>query len=417
MVREPVPQQHHIEEHPFVEGVAFFEQNFVDNPFFIFSTKDLDRITKLVKTRGIKTTAQQSMIVREYQDPHTGELVRWKVKPDIERGFPGALDQDFMVTVQNLYLQHGFMNPLPLPSWRELCRIMGKQYRYVPLLKESAKRIAATSIETNRYLVKNEDKKLFNVGNIEDKEAIFTPWAYAGAGQTLPDGTKAEFACLWLHFPFSQALESAYLKPGDYQYFMSLSPVAKRIYLLQGKKFFGLKNRDYTKEEYVSWCEQIPLAPQDYFSFAKKQLDRTAHKELLQTGFFHDVEWVQDKSEKKWHIFYTPGERALQEIKEGKLRLQQFAKARQREGGAIREAQLQQYVAEALVTINEVGNDITRNFLFKAANNLGMEVIPLAVSRLKADFLHNKSEVIKNSPGALLVADIKQLARQRGKDL
>jgi len=340
-------QQRSDQQTLFSSRLSYYEENLITNPFCVFSTQDLKKLLLPVDEDDSNTlvvgdtNTKRVMLVYRYKDPYTGSSVVWKLKPDSERGNPGPVDQDVIALIQRLALESNLQNPLVLPSWRSMAKQIGRTTasgRYATLVRESVQRIAATVIETNIFYIKDESGKRVKAPFLnpsvqqnvsypfDDEHYIFTLWTYCEKGVSLPDGSRAETACVWLNSPWRESLRSFYARPIDFEYFVNLPPLAKRIYLLQGRKFYGLRDSEYSVESYDEWCRQLPVSRQHYFSKAQQVFQR-AHTSLIETGFLADVEWIGSKKLKPWAIRYYPGERAKSEISEGKARATRRAKA------------------------------------------------------------------------------------------
>lgn len=302
----------------FKTGIAWHEINLINNPFCALSKADLPQLL-------MKTVSEGSQLIYQTIDEQAGKKLLWKVKPDIELGYPGPFDLDVITTVKKIATDNAFPppNPLLLPSLRRICQMMkiSTSGENTQALKESLKRIASTVIETNGFYFKGTERY---------EEEIFTLWTFHWRGTRLPDGSIADSTCLWFSPPFYKSLLSFYVRPIDYNYYLSLPPLAKRIYIIQGRKFYGLRDSEYTREEYETYCQQLPSVPQQYFSKAKQVLNR-AHQVLKQTYYLSDIRWEGTQKEKPWSILYYPGPRAEMELEEGKRRLARLQRAQRRE--------------------------------------------------------------------------------------
>jgi len=80
-------------------------------------------------------------------------------------------------------------------------------------------------------------------------------------------------------------------------------------------------------------------------------------------------------------------------------------------------AWLDDIVERALVTVGESGNDVTRKFLYKAGHKLGAEAIEVALSRVRADVINDKSREDKPHFGKALWYEINETAKAKNVDL
>ena len=334
----------------FKAGISYFERNLLMHPFCFFALRDIPLLTTeeaLVGGRKRQMGPRRLVLKHEFADPITGSIETWTMQPDIKRGWlTGMIDSDVLIIIKRLlaeaYEERGeFPRILELPSWREMCRMMnidGKNTNYV---RDSVQKWAATVFETTAFYVKSPSGKLQKHNtSLEDqgthtqiqqkrKHHIFTLWNYYEQGELYSDGTMAESVSIEPSMLFLESLKSFNVTPFDDGFFWSLSPLAKRIYLIQGIKFFGLDDSAYSREDYLPYCAQLPLVPRSYMSQAKQSFHR-AHSQLSEHGFLEGVEWIKTsrrKGNQEWHIRYYPGTRAKEETNSGRNRLQ---KARRR---------------------------------------------------------------------------------------
>jgi len=136
-------------------------------------------------------------------------------------------------------------------------------------------------------------------------------------GETLPDGTIADKNRICFNEWYLKSLNSGYIKPLDFPYWNSLkSDIARRLYEYLSFVSFATKCKPFSIE-YHRLCEFLPITPQNYFSQACQKM-KTAHKELMNTGFLKKVAWRKSKTDpKKWIITYYFGLRAKEEHKRG----------------------------------------------------------------------------------------------------
>lgn len=307
------------------QGRVWCERNLIRHPLALLSRSDFQALLE-------QTAISGQALKYEYIDEEKKILRSWEVRPDIKLGYPGPFDKDVLITVQKLVTEVGFPppNPFPLPSLRSVCETMNIQPNgtNIQAVKKSLKRIASTVIETNAFYLK--DKKQYWEDGDSPSGSVFTLWSVYWRGKVLPNGEKAQSIYLFFNPPFYSSLLAFFVQPLDYEYYMGLPPLAKRIYELQAPKFFGLKDNPYTREEYGDYCKRLPIEEQPYFSLARRILDR-AHNELVKTKFFSHVVWGGSSYKKPWIIMYYPGARAKAEALAAKTRTERFGAMQRRE--------------------------------------------------------------------------------------
>jgi hypothetical protein len=406
----------------FKEGLGYYDVNLVDNPFCIFSKKDLERLnSESDHTSGRIIKASKGIIYRyTFTDPATKVARFWTIQPDAILGWPGPLDQDFLGFVKYYALNGGLIgnNMLELPSWRDICKMMGDRGVHPARVKECAQRIAGTVIKTDSFFVKDTAGNRNLAHRTErDPDYIFTLWSYFRRGESLPDGTSTERVVLWLNEPFLSSLKSFHVRPFDYAYFQELPALAKRIYLIQGRKFFGLKRSAYTKEEYKSWCLQLPLAPQDFLSKAKERL-HNAHQALIETQFLEEVEWIGSQKRPPWEIRYYPGPRAREEVKQGKHRLRRLNAQETHQNAKDGRFNAHDWLAQLSQDLKDTSGK-NSGFYFKLGKAISQGLIrdSLIWSSLSIAKDTMRTHRLKKEMSACFTDELKRSLQQSGKDL
>ena len=142
------------------------------------------------------------------------------------------------------------------------------------------------------------------------------------AGERLPDGTRAERNLLYLGTWYMESLNSLYVKPLDYRYYLGLhTPIARRLYELLGVKFYGVAENPYPviRYRYSTLCRLLPVKRHDYRSRMQQQLE-PAHEELMRGGFLDAAAYTPVPHRSDWYIGYRPGPKALAEIEANRRR-------------------------------------------------------------------------------------------------
>lgn len=297
----------------FSQGVVQAEINLIRNPFCIISKNHLK--------------PKESLVYEEITPNGIKHL--WKVIPNIEYGHAGGLDKKVIATVQKLATDQGFPPPrlLAIGSLNGLCRLMKiKEHpKNRQDIRKSLLRIASTTIYTDNFFIK--EKNQFWENSLSGGQ--FTLWNVYWKGKKLPNGEKAQAIFLELNAPFLVSLQSFYTVPLDYDFYISLPPLAQRLYELTRLRFYGLRDSAYARFEYPHLCNVLPVRRQDYFSKAKLAFGR-AHKALKDSSWCARIEWIGGAGDKAlidglpWAVHYYPGKRAVEELARAKDRQAQF---------------------------------------------------------------------------------------------
>jgi hypothetical protein len=138
-------------------------------------------------------------------------------------------------------------------------------------------------------------------------------------GETLPTGQKADAVYLVLNPPYRQVLNSAPVRPLDYDYLKSLAPSAHRFYEL-------ISYRIYTSIKYghrhakLLYSEYCTLSAQErYYDYdhVKKQMYKVQRPHRL-SGYISSVNFeatTDQEGKPDWFMLYTPGPKAKAEYK------------------------------------------------------------------------------------------------------
>jgi len=402
----------------FKNGMVLSEVNLLKYPFALLSNNNLDKLLQ----EAAKT--QKSHIRCEIQMPD-GSKRLWQVPPNIMLGYTRPFDKKVMITVQKLVTDENFPPPLiwKLDSLNRLCRTMkiSETEGNRRLVKESLIRISQTPIYTETFYLK--DKREYWREKPESRGGSFTPWSVIWKGDKLPDGRVAECIYLAFNIPFLLSLQAYYVKPLDYEYWLSLPPLAQRIYELTGLKFYGLKESSYVRYEYLALCQLLPIRPQKNLSKAQQILDR-AHRLLKEKGWFSEVKWLSAiqrslSKEHPWELLYYPGPRAKQEIAQAKERLKRFKSWQQRQLVLIDPESVArvQYLVQEIERVT--GDRHSRGAFTKVAKNLPERMIWQWLSEVKLahhDHIHGVSK-IKRSLSATFMDKVRRYCREHQLDI
>ena len=260
-----------------------------------------------------KRSSSQTIECRKIQR-HGNQTVEavWKVIPHPAYGRPGPFAHRVHRAVEQLITERGLpiANPIPF-TIHDLCRRAGMAAGGTEYLKvkQALLSIKATQVESRgAFYAKSQTCFVDDVFSIYER-IVF-------AGERLSDGTVADSNLLWLGSRFLENLNSLYVKPLNYRFYLQLrTPIARRLYELLGVKFFRVSGNQnpWIRYRYSTLCELLPMTKHGYRSQLSQQLGG-AHQQLIQEGFLAGVKLTAIRQLRDWHIKYYPGERALNEI-------------------------------------------------------------------------------------------------------
>ena len=234
----------------------------------------------------------------------------WTVLPHSNFGLPRDFERRLQRTIEHSLssVPRPISNPVPLPGFRELARMMGVTYtgRFAEKVKRGFTVMMMTGIISKRsYYNKRQKKWTDERFHLYDK-IIFK-------GERLSGGQIAEVSYAYFTSGYMDNLNSMYVRPIDFEYLKSLKPIASRLYEILGVKFYG--HRDFIQYKYSTLCWVLPLKRQKTLGLARQQFDG-AHEGLKRTGFLRDYGWIEIKGVKyDWYVRYVPGERFFNEIR------------------------------------------------------------------------------------------------------
>ena len=250
--------------------------------------------------------------MRRKQGDQTIEAV-WRVTPHPASGRPGPLAHRVHRAVEQLVTERGLpaSNPVPFSIY-DLCRRMGIQaggteYRKV---KAALVAIRGTQVESKgMFYSKSQSQYVDQVFSLYDR-LIFT-------GERLADGTIAEQNLLYLGTWYLESLNSLYVKPLDYRFYLHLqTPISRRLYELLGVKFYRVAGRRdaVIRYRYSTLCRLLPVKRHTYRSRVRQQLG-AAHEELMRGAFLESAWDTPVPHQPDWYVWYRPGPKALEEIR------------------------------------------------------------------------------------------------------
>lgn len=238
----------------------------------------------------------------------TYEIV-WTVIPHPDFGLPRDFERRLQRAVEHSlsFMPRPISNPVPLPSFRELARLMGVRCsgQFVEKVKNGFAAMMMTGIMSKRSYYNKSKRAWMEEGfHLYDK-IVFK-------GEQISDGCFAEHNHAYFTGAYLDNLNALYVRPIDFAYLKSLRPVASRLYEILGVKFYG--HRDFIQYKYSTLCRLLPLTQQKTLARARQQLD-VSHEDLKQTCFLRCYAWSPiQRVNDDWYIRYEPGERFFREI-------------------------------------------------------------------------------------------------------
>jgi len=291
LVTEPNNEEEKLPTPTFIKS----EVNLVRLPFFALSRKD-----------------SSSRIETEYREfvEREGKKVEilWTVTANAKFGYPTPFDKKVHKAIESIINRRSLpiKNPIDFSIY-EICKLLGIKAlsgRNYEMIKDALIRTTFAGIQSKGTFYSKNDKRW-----IEDAFHLYDRIVFVG--ETLPNGNIAETNYLFLGDWYLKSLNSFYVKPLNYEFFLSLkSNVAGRLYEFIGLQFYGIGGKPYAID-YRRLCQILPIAEQKYLSKAIQNLE-SAHKELIKKGFLAKVEWQKQPN---WSITYYPGKKAKEELR------------------------------------------------------------------------------------------------------
>lgn len=258
-----------------------------------------------------KTGSFEIQIIRKND---RGEVeLRWEVSYSSRYGPPRQLAYKLDTIVVNRRIDE-LGRPVPkiirLGSLRDLARELGLGGD-TNNARKALRQNAFTGIAA-RLTYRGTD------GSERRVEADFTRYNVIFAGEKLPDGRSADCVYLILSDTYLEVLNSAPMRPLNYEYLKILPPAAQRFYEIVSYKIFAaLKHQQpQARLSYSDFCTFS--AVQRYFDYDhfKKQMYKI-HKPHLDSGYLEKISYqhtMDGAGNPDWVMIYDPGPRARAEF-------------------------------------------------------------------------------------------------------
>lgn len=240
-----------------------------------------------------------------------GASIRWEVTYNNKYGQPGPLAYKLDTLLINRKIEEAGQ-PIPriirLGSLRDIYdQISPGQTGNTTAIKNALHQNASAYIDAKICYQQRDGRR-------QTLETAFHRYDIVFTGETLPDGRKADAVYVILSDIFMQVINSAKVRPLDYDYLKSLPPASQRFYeLLSFQMFAVLKNkRGRAKLTYSELCTYAPLVRQYDWNVVRPQLARI-HAPHREHGYIADVEFeatVDPAGRPDWFMLYKPGPKA-----------------------------------------------------------------------------------------------------------
>jgi hypothetical protein len=241
---------------------------------------------------------------------------KWEVTYNQKHGQPGPLAYKVDTLIVNRRIDAAG-RPLPgvvkLGSLTELCSALGigDSGENRANLKKALHQNASAYITAKiRYRTKTGREKWSEIG--------YTRYSVIFTGEGLPDGTAADAVYIVPNASYRELLNHVEVRPLDYDYLMSLTPGAQRLYELLSFQVYGALagGRPRAKLVYSEYCTHAPQTRYFDFDRVKKQMWKL-HDPHREAGYIDKVEYeptVDGQGAPDWAILYTPGGKAVAEF-------------------------------------------------------------------------------------------------------
>jgi hypothetical protein len=268
-------------------------------------------LSKLPIHNLAKTGSFEIQIIRKND---RGEVeLRWEVSYSSRYGPPRQLAYKIDTIVVNRRIDE-LGRPVPrvirLGSLRDIARELGLGGD-TNNARKALRQNAFTGIAA-RLTYRGTD------GSERKVEADFTRYNVIFAGEKLPDGRSADCVYLILNDPYLEVLNSAPMRPLNYEYLKILTPAAQRFYEIVSYKMFAALKHQHPQARlaYSDFCTCSAI--QRYFDYDhfKKQMYKI-HKPHLDSGYLAKIAYEQTldgAGNPDWMMLYQPGPRAVAEF-------------------------------------------------------------------------------------------------------
>ena len=247
-----------------------------------------------------------------------GELaLRWEVSHNSRYGQPGPLGYKIDTLVVSRKLDE-VGRPIPrvlrLGSLTDICRELGlvdSGANKADIKRALYQNAGAFITAKIRYKAIDGTRKSLEFGT--------TRYTVVMTGETLPDGRRADAVYILLHDLYREVLDSAPVRPLDYDYIQALPPASQRLYeLLSYHVFAALKHgQPRARMRYSEFCRHAPQTRYTGFGPMRKQMAKV-HAPHLGSSYLAEVAFEATTDREgcpDWMMVYSPGPKARAEFK------------------------------------------------------------------------------------------------------
>lgn len=245
------------------------------------------------------------------KNEHGKVTLHWEVSPSTRFGHPGQLAYKLDTIIINRIIDE-IGRPVPrlikIGTLNQLCQELGSQKAE---LKKSLQQNAATTISAKLHYKSND-------GQERKLEATFARYSVVFTGETLPNGEKADEIYVIFNDPYLEVLNSAPIRPLNYEYLKQLAPTSQRFYEIISYRVYAAIKFQYPQAKllYSEYCTYSAQRRHDDFDRARVQMYRV-HKPHLESSYIAKVEYeecMDEEGKPDWIIYYTPGPKAKAEF-------------------------------------------------------------------------------------------------------
>jgi hypothetical protein len=247
---------------------------------------------------------------------HGQRKLLWKVTPNAAYGEPRALAYKLDTLVINRTLDE-IGRPLPelirLGSLRDIAKVLGLGGNTNDV-KRALRQNAHAVIAAKLQYTDTESKQ-------RDFEFETTRYGVIFSGETLPTGSRADAVYLTLNPTYRAILNSAPLRPLDYNYLKELPPAAQRFYEVISYRVFAAllhlhpKTEPTVRNRYSDYCTLSAQKRSLNWNNVRPQMSEV-HKPHLQSGYLKSARFekrVDPDGNPDWMICYEVGPKAKTE--------------------------------------------------------------------------------------------------------
>jgi hypothetical protein len=247
-----------------------------------------------------------------------GELaLRWEVSHNSRYGQPGPLGYKIDTLVVSRKLDEAG-RPIPrvlrLGSLTDICRELGlvdSGANKADIKRALYQNAGAFITAKIRYKAIDGTRKSIEFGT--------TRYTVVMTGETLPDGRRADAVYILLHDLYREVLDSAPVRPLDYDYIQVLPPASQRLYeLLSYHVFAALKHgQPRARMRYSEFCRHAPQTRYTGFGPMRKQMAKV-HAPHLGSSYLAEIAFEATTDREgcsDWMMVYSPGPKAQAEFK------------------------------------------------------------------------------------------------------